>query len=60
MTAVFAGVQHGERPIERPEDARHRMARLTALREELARVERELDDAEPLAEPGGHAGAGRR
>ncbi|HEY1381844.1 MAG TPA: DUF1553 domain-containing protein, partial [Gemmataceae bacterium] len=54
LTAVFAGVQHGERPVESPAEKRERLARLAGLRRELAQVERALDDAEPLAEPDAH------
>jgi hypothetical protein len=53
LKAVFAGVHHGERSVERPDAARQRLARAADLRRELARVERESDDAEPLAQPDG-------
>jgi mono/diheme cytochrome c family protein len=54
MTAIFTGVKHGERPVERPDEAKQRLARLAALRDELARIDRDIDDAEPLAQPGKH------
>src|SRR5262249_12371288 len=53
LKAVFAGVQHGEQPFERPAEAQRRLARAEELRRELARVEAEPDDAEPLARPDG-------
>ncbi len=56
LKAVFAGVQHGERPVERPDAAQERLARAAALRRELAEVERELDAAAPLAQPDGSVG----
>jgi hypothetical protein len=58
LTAVFSGVKHGERSIERPEETKQRLARASGLRAELARLDRDLDDAEPLAQPG--IAAGRR
>jgi hypothetical protein len=50
MQAVFAGVQHGERPVPAPDQERRRVL-AAALRTELAGVDRELDEAEPLAAP---------
>ncbi|MBI1833008.1 MAG: DUF1549 domain-containing protein, partial [Planctomycetes bacterium] len=47
MRAVFAGVQHGERPIKKEADA----ARIKELRRQLADLEREIIAAEPLADP---------
>jgi hypothetical protein len=56
LKAVFAGVQHGERPVEPPAEARQRLARAAELRGELATVEAALEDAEPLAQPDGPVG----
>ncbi|MBM3993566.1 MAG: DUF1553 domain-containing protein [Planctomycetes bacterium] len=47
MRAVFAGVQHGERPIKKQAD----IARIKELRQQLAALEREIIAAEPIAEP---------
>ena len=50
LSAVFAGVQHGDRAVARPDsEARRREA--LHVRNELARVEAELDDLEPVARP---------
>lgn len=49
MKAVFAGVQHGERPIGRVDAARK--AEAEKLRPRLAEVVRELDELEPVADP---------
>jgi mono/diheme cytochrome c family protein len=49
MKAVFAGVQHGERPMGRTDPARK--AEAEALRPELAKIVRELDEMEPMADP---------
>ena len=49
MKAVFAGVQHGERPVGAADAARK--AEAEALRPRLAEILRELDALEPLAEP---------
>jgi mono/diheme cytochrome c family protein len=56
LQAAFAGVAHASRDIPRDDPA----ARLEAAeaRLELARLDRELDDLEPLANPGGQ-GASR-
>ena len=47
IRAVFAGVQHGERPIQKPADTE----RIKALRRQLSDVEREMIAAEPIADP---------
>jgi mono/diheme cytochrome c family protein len=47
MKAVFAGVQHGERPWKQSE----RAAELAAARAELSKVETSLARLEPLADP---------
>ena len=50
MQAVFAGVQHGERPLRTPDDeARQRAAE--RLRPQLAEIEAQLARFEPLADP---------
>jgi hypothetical protein len=54
LKAVFAGVHHGERPVD-DGHADERQARAAELRRKLASVERERDEAEPLARPGGPA-----
>src|SRR5207253_3144580 len=51
MKAVFAGVQHGERPLSDPANEPKRRARVADLRSELARVEREIESLEPRADP---------
>jgi Protein of unknown function (DUF1553)/Protein of unknown function (DUF1549) len=56
LSAVFSGVQHGERSVERPEETKQRIARAAELRRDLERLDRELEDAEPLARPDGTAG----
>jgi hypothetical protein len=48
MQAVFAGVEHGERPWRRPGDAERR-AKTEAIRGELAALDRQLEAFEPLA-----------
>lgn len=48
MQAVFAGVHYGERPL-RGTDDRAREARRAEVAQELVRVERDLDEAEPFA-----------
>jgi mono/diheme cytochrome c family protein len=50
VKALFAGVQHGERPIEDAKTKPVRLARVAELRRQLAQVERELEAAEPLAD----------
>ena len=47
IRAVFAGVQHGERPIKKQGDPE----RIKALRRQLADLEREIIAAEPSADP---------
>lgn len=49
LKAVFAGVHHGERPIEDPEAKRLRLARVESLRTELDRIDQEIEDDEPIA-----------
>src|SRR5262249_10752896 len=56
LTAIFAGVRHGERPVESPAAARRRLAGAAELRGELARIDQEWDAAAPLAQPSGPAG----
>ncbi len=56
LQAVFAGVQHGERELPRPDEP-GRAAELEALRSELAVVDARLGDLEPLANPGALPGA---
>jgi hypothetical protein len=51
LTAVFAGVQHGERPLKGI-DLAGRKKVADELRRQLARVEDELAVLEPLARPG--------
>ena len=54
VKAIFAGVQHGERPMKRSDDpGRQKLAE--ALRQELAALDRQISDAEPLAQPSGPA-----
>ena len=48
MKAVFAGVQHGERPLK-PADWETRQKRLEVIRGDLANLDRELIQFEPLA-----------
>jgi mono/diheme cytochrome c family protein len=50
LKAVFAGVQHGERPI-RDGDERARKKEEQKLREQLTEVEAQLAALEPLADP---------
>jgi hypothetical protein len=57
LQAVFAGVQHADREAPAP-DSEKRRAEAESVKAELARVERELDDSEPLARP--DLGAPRR
>ncbi len=54
MTACFAGVQHGERPI-RSADLAQRQAKAAALRPRLAELEAAIEGFAPLADPGGAA-----
>jgi hypothetical protein len=55
MTAVFAGVQHGERAVKSGVDQPDHMAQVARLRKELAALDAEIAAAEPLAQPGGPA-----
>lgn len=48
MKAVFAGVQHGDRPIQ-PPDYQQREQQIAAAKDELAKVESALRAFEPLA-----------
>jgi hypothetical protein len=52
LQAVFSGVHHGERPLPVP-DPPARRREVARLRADLARVEKRLDDSEPLAGPPG-------
>lgn len=52
IKAVFAGVQHGERPL-RPKDFEHRQKVTDEVRSELATVEFELEKFEPVASVSG-------
>lgn len=56
FVAIFAGVHHGNRSVETPEEARKREHQVAELRSALGALDREIDDAEPLAEPQGPAG----
>jgi hypothetical protein len=56
MSAVFAGVQHGERLVPALTSDADRKARAENLREELAQLDRAIVEAEPLAQPAGPAG----
>ncbi len=49
IKAVFAGVQHGERPM-RPRDGDGRLAKADALRKELAPIDRKLASFQPKAQ----------
>ncbi len=55
MTAIFSGVQHGERSVARAMGSPDRKAQADKLRQELSEVERAIADAEPIAQPGGPA-----
>src|SRR5262249_31926233 len=48
MQAVFAGIDHAERPLPHPDDPKRR-DEIAQVRAELARVEREIEKNEPLA-----------
>lgn len=54
--AIFAGVRHGERPVEPLQARCERLARVAELRRELAAAERDADDAQARAEPAKVAG----
>jgi hypothetical protein len=47
MRAVFAGVQHGERPMKQTIDSK----RVTELRRQIVELNRAITEAEPLAVP---------
>ncbi|MEO2092259.1 MAG: DUF1553 domain-containing protein, partial [Gemmataceae bacterium] len=51
LKAAFAGVQHGERAVRRP-DAAERAKKAEAVRGEIAAAEAALEKLEPLADPG--------
>jgi hypothetical protein len=51
MQAVFAGVQHGERPLASNDEAERKRAAET-LRKEIAALDAEIESAEPFATPG--------
>jgi Protein of unknown function (DUF1553)/Protein of unknown function (DUF1549) len=55
MKAVFAGVQHGDRPLA-SRDSEQRKKQAAVLRRELAEVTARLEAMEPLAKPGGPEG----
>ena len=50
VTAVFQGVQHGERPM-RPADYAERLAKAETLRREMAPLDAELAKYRPVAQP---------
>ena len=50
MTAVFSGVQHGERMLK-PADYKDRMARADELRQRLTELQGDLTQYEPLSNP---------
>ncbi len=51
LLAIFAGVQHGDRPVNDPAEAKRRAELAGKLRGELAALDRRLDALEPLADP---------
>jgi hypothetical protein len=51
LQAVFAGVQHGERPLS-SSDPEKRKREAEQLRNDLAKIDAEIERAEPLAAPG--------
>jgi hypothetical protein len=55
MVAVFAGVQHGDRPL-RTADSERRRREAEDVRRQVAAVGAELQALEPLAQPKGPAG----
>jgi hypothetical protein len=55
LKAIFAGVQHGERPINAG-DAGLRRRDAEELRRQIAKLSAELEALEPLAQPEGPAG----
>jgi hypothetical protein len=52
LSAVFAGVQHGERPVAGGLTGPERKARAEQLSRELAQLDRTIAEAEPIAQPG--------
>jgi hypothetical protein len=50
MVACLAGVQHGERPLPRPDDPA-REKRAEEVRRDLAALDAKIDDLQPLARP---------
>ncbi len=54
LQAVFAGVEHGERPV-RPADSASRRREAESLRGDLARLDAQIDEQEPLAADAGAA-----
>jgi hypothetical protein len=50
VVAVFAGVQHGERPLRRPDDPA-RAKEADKVRRSLAALDTRIDGLEPLADP---------
>lgn len=51
LQAVFAGVQHGERPLS-SSDSEKRKREADQLRAELADLDSQIEKAEPVAQPG--------
>lgn len=51
MQAVFAGVEHKERPLITREDAANRRHDVRAIREQIEALEKRLDESDPLADP---------
>jgi hypothetical protein len=51
LQAIFAGVQHGDRPVNDPAESERRAELAGKLRGELAALDRRLDALEPLADP---------
>ncbi len=56
IKAVFAGVQHGERPLRRL-DEKERSRRLHEIRTELAEIDARAAQREPIADTGSHGTA---
>ncbi|HEV2296447.1 MAG TPA: DUF1553 domain-containing protein [Tepidisphaeraceae bacterium] len=57
MTAVFAGVQHGERRLREP-DYEQRLKEAEKLRQRVTAIEGKLTQYEPLADPNAARGHG--
>jgi hypothetical protein len=55
LAAVFAGVQHGDRPLHTPDSDRRRRQG-DELRRQVAALAAEMEALEPLAQPDGPAG----